>query len=231
MIIDEKSKEILKEKFEKELKREVEVYFFTDKNKEIPYEELISEHEHNHSEDLCHFCDFMRKFLSELVELSSQKIIVREFDINENQDEAKKYGIEKIPTFLIDPKKGYKIKYIGSPIGEEAWAFIDTIIQVSKDSSNLQKKTKDKLKELKKNVNIKVFVTPPCPYCPYQVFLVNNFAIENKNIEVECIDAFENQEIAEKYDVSAVPHTVINEKEILVGVQTEDKVLEAIIRD
>lgn len=227
MIIDEKSAEILKEKFGKEMKKTVEIYFFTSKDREIPFEDLVS-HTHEHKEDMCHFCDFMRKFLEELRELSSGKIVIKEFEIN--SEEAKKYNVDKIPTIIIDPARGLNIKYIGAPIGEEAWAFIDTIIQVSKDESKLSSKTKSELRKIDKKINIKVFVTPQCPYCPYQVFLVNNFAIENKNIEVECIDAIENGELADKYEVSAVPHTVINDKIVLIGVQNEEKILENLLK-
>jgi len=226
MIIDQESRKILEKKFENEMKRKVSIYFFTSKEKEIPFEELSSAQE---KEGFCMFCDFVRKFLDELKEISKEKIEVKEFELD--SEKGKEFNIERIPTILIDPENGYRIKYVGAPVGEEAWAFIDTIVQVSKDESNLSKQTKEAMKGFKKEAKIEVFVTPQCPYCPFQVFLANNLAIEAKgNIESVCIEALENPDLADKYNVSAVPHTVINEKTELIGVQSEQKMVEALLK-
>ncbi|MFZ8829986.1 MAG: thioredoxin family protein [Candidatus Aenigmatarchaeota archaeon] len=113
----------------------------------------------------------------------------------------------------------------------EAWAFIDTIIQVSKDESLLSENSKKKLKDLKEKREIITFVTPICPYCPYQVFLSNNLVIEAKGIITSiCIDALEFPELADKFEVSSVPHNVINGKTSSIGVQPEEKFVEDVIK-
>ncbi len=38
-------------------------------------------------------------------------------------EEAKRYKVDRVPTIFIGPKRGYNIKYTGSPIGQEAWAY------------------------------------------------------------------------------------------------------------
>lgn len=229
MIIDGESRKILHEKFKNEMKRNVVIYFFTSREKEIPLEKLLS-HEHEEREDLCRFCDFTRKFLKELEEISMGKITVKEFEVD--SEKGREFKVERVPTLFIDPENGYKIKYVGSPIGEETWAFIDTIILVSKEKSSLSNITKEMIKNMDKKANIKVFITPSCPYCPYQVIIANNFAIESKsNIESECINVLENSDLAEKYNITAVPYTLINEKIELVGVQSEQKMLESIFKD
>ena len=218
MLIDEESRRVLEEKFEKEMKRKVEAYYFVEKR------------EHENSHEHIHLDEIVDQFLQELSELSKGKIEIKKFELNSK--EAKEFGVDRSLTILIDPKNGYKICYIGSPLGEEAWAFIDTIVQVSKDESNISKKSKEKLKSLNKNVEILVFVTPQCPYCPYQVLLVNNIAIEKKDlIFVKCIEALENPDLADKFNVQAVPHTIINGKEELIGVQPEDRMIENILKE
>lgn len=212
MIIDENSAKILKEKFEKEMKREVKLKVFLDKEEKVEGSNK-----------------FIEEFLRELNELSEGKV---NFEIlTGNSEEAEKYGVSQTPTILIDPDNSYKLIYQGLPLGEEAWAFIDTIIQVSKDESLLSKKSKEKLKELSEEREVAVFVTPTCPYCPYQVFLANNVGIEKKGmVKVVCIDALEFPELAEKFEVSAVPHTIINGKTSSIGVQPEEKFVEDVIK-
>ena len=228
MIIDENSRNILKEKFKNELKREVELFFFTKKEEEIPFEQLQSHLHHNEENKHCHFCDFVRRFLKELEEISEGKIKFREFEVD--SEEGRKYSLERIPTVMIDPEKGYRIIYTGSPIGEESWAFIDTIIKVSKDESGLSLESKEKLKGIKGS-EIKVFVTPECPYCPYQVLLVNSIAIEAKGrVKSECIESLENPDLAEKYNVMAVPYTLLNGKKEVIGVQNEKEFIDTLLK-
>jgi thioredoxin reductase (NADPH) len=211
MVVDESSARLLKEKFNKEMKRNVKIKVFLGK------------------ERISGANKFLEEFLKDLKEISSGKI---EFEIfSENSEEAKKFDVNQTPSILIDPENSYKIIYLGVPLGEEAWAFIDTIIQVSKDESLLTKKSKEKLKELKEKRRIMIFVTPTCPYCPYQVLLANNLAIEAKTIITSvCVDALEFPELADKFEVTAVPHNVINEKTSSVGVQPEEKFVDDVIR-
>lgn len=211
MVVDESSARLLKEKFNKEMKRNVKIKVFLGK------------------ERISGANKFLEEFLKDLKEISSGKI---EFEIfSENSEEAKKFDVNQTPSILIDPENSYKIIYLGVPLGEEAWAFIDTIIQVSKDESLLTKKSKEKLKELKEKRRIMIFVTPTCPYCPYQVLLANNLAIEAKTIITSvCVDALEFPELADRFEVTAVPHNVINEKTSSVGVQPEEKFVDDVIR-
>jgi thioredoxin reductase (NADPH) len=212
MIIDEESSKILKKKFENEMRREVKLKAFLDEGRENKRSKYLVE-----------------EFLKELKEISEGRI---DFEIyQKDSEEAKKYGVDKTPTILIDPDNSYKIVYLGVPLGEEAWAFIQTIIQVSKNESSLTQTSKEKLRQLKEGREIMTFVTPKCPYCPYQVLLANNVAIEAKGIVKSiCIDALEFPELAEKFEVTAVPHTVINGKTSSIGVQPEEKFIDDVIR-
>jgi len=212
MIIDEESAKALKEKFANEMKREVKLKVFLDEEEKIGGSK-----------------QFIEQFLRELKEISEGKI---NFEIyKRDSEEAKKYGVDKAPTILIDPDNSYKIVYLGLPLGEEAWAFIDTIVQVSKDESLLTNKSKEKLNQLKEEREILVFVTPTCPYCPYQVLLANNVAIEARGkVKSVCIEVLEFPELADKFEVNAVPHNVINNVTSSVGVQPEEKFVDDVVR-
>jgi len=212
MIIDDESAKVLRERFKNEMKREVYLKVFFDEEERIEGSRK-----------------FLEEFLKELNELSGEKIKFEIFSLQ--SEEAKRYNVDQAPTILIDPEKLYKIVYLGLPLGEEAWAFIDTIVQVSKDESALKNRSKEKLKQLKEEREVMIFVTPTCPYCPYQVLLSNNIAIESRGlVKSICVDALEFPELADKFEVNAVPHNVINGKNSSVGVQPEDKFVEDIVK-
>jgi len=225
-LLDDKTRRTLAERFQNDLEEEVHLILFKG---------LGNEDYENWSERL----------LKELEELSD-KIKATVYNVLENTDLVEKYEIISTPTILISPEKGYKIRYAGSPMGYEAWSFIETIVAVSKGESGLGERAKEVLKEIaSKGIEVKasVFVTPSCPYCPQQVLTANKFAIEAKGLfTAECVEAQENIELATKFNVSGVPHTVIFAREDgewipkrddLVGLRPEDifaeEVLEAAV--
>lgn len=143
-----------------------------------------------------------------------------------------KLNLSTSPSILIGYDEGYRIIYNGAPLGHEASSFIDTICFVSAGDSGLSQKSKELLAKIDKPVNLQVFVTPTCPYCPKSVVLANQMAIASKGIvTAECVEAMENQELAHKFNVSGVPQQVINSDmgSITVGAQQEkDFVMQAV---
>ncbi|MHA1754900.1 MAG: hypothetical protein ACTSYR_05240 [Candidatus Odinarchaeia archaeon] len=79
-------------------------------------------------------------------------------------DLAKRFSVDKIPAMVVSSRKDYGIRFFTVPSGYEFIPFIDTVIYVSRGDSKLATVTKRRLRELKKNVVIKVFVLLTCPY-------------------------------------------------------------------
>ncbi|MEX0622129.1 MAG: thioredoxin [Candidatus Woykebacteria bacterium] len=51
--------------------------------------------------DWCGPCVVMKPVIDELEKELSEKIEVKKIDVDENQEEASKYGVMSIPTYLI----------------------------------------------------------------------------------------------------------------------------------
>lgn len=172
------------------------------------------------------FNDLAIQISKELAELTD-KIETRLHDIGGKASEQ--YKVSRSPTILIDPKY-YQIRYTGAPAGEEMRSFIQSITMVSTDNSSLSKSSKEKLATLKEKRHIKVFVTPTCPYCPQQALYAMAAAIEKKDmISAEVVETFENQDLAQKYNVTSVPQTMIDGKVIGIGLQSEDKFISGLL--
>ena len=208
MIFDDKTRQQIREKFDAELKDDVYIKLFSTN--------LILGN--NNSE----YIDFTKEFLNELSEMSGQ--IHLDFD-DMYGGEAKERGITVSPTVIIGYGNGwYPVQYFGAPAGYEAGSFIEAISMISRGDSALNASSREKLKNIDRDMLIETYVTPACPHCPKAVVLSNQIAIESGGkIVSRCIEAQEMMDRARMFNVSSVPQQVINEEKesITIGVQQE----------
>lgn len=213
-LLDEKIKEQVTEFFAG-LERPVKVLFFGSKQQN------------------CEYCDETSGLLNEIAELNDL-ITVDEYDVEENSDIAKQYNIDKVPMTVIASMNeneitDYGIRLSGIPAGHEFTTLINDLVMVSKGDSGLSQPIKDKLASLSKPISLQVFVTPTCPYCPQAVILAHQMAMESKHVTGEMVEAMEFAELSNKFSVSGVPHTIINDGSgEVVGAVPEIKLMDEI---
>lgn len=135
----------VKELFDKELDKPVEVLFFGRK------------------ED-CDYCDDTQKLVEEVTDISDKLTITR-YDLDEDSDISQRYNVKMAPGIVIAGQDGqeihdYGIRYAGIPSGHEFSSLINDLILVSARDSGLSEKTRQSLKGLNKPVHLQVFVTP-----------------------------------------------------------------------
>jgi len=162
----------------------------------------------------CEYCSDTVQLVSEVVDLS-EKLSLEIYDIDEHAGLAKQYKVDKTPGLVIvgldgDQILDYGIRFAGIPSGHEFSSLINTILLVSGRDSGLSDETRQALIRIDQPVQILVFVTPTCPYCPRAVVLAHQFAIESPMIEAEMVEAMEFPELSERFRVSGVPQTTIN---------------------
>jgi len=207
--VNDHIKLLLREIFEKELRDEVRLVFFT--------------------QDIeCEFCEETRELLQELASLS-KKIKVEIHDFMKDNDKAKEYGIDKIPAIAMIGSKDYGIRFYGLPSGYEFPVFIDDIVDISKGNSRLSEKAKVFLKSIDKPLHIQVFVTPTCPYCPRMVSIAHQMAMASDFIRADTVEIIEFPHLAQKYNVMSVPKTVINDTLEFIGALPEEQFLEKVL--
>lgn len=177
----------------------------------------------------CDYCKESRMLLTELAQLSNGKVKVQVYDFVRDNAKAQELKINKIPATVIMGDKPYGIRYFGIPSGYEFSSLIDDIIDVSNRATRLSNSTKEKLKQINKPVNIQVFVTPTCPYCPRAVRLAHQFAMESQLIEADMIESIEFPQLANKYEVMAVPKIVINDSISFEGALPEPQFLDQVL--
>jgi glutaredoxin-like protein len=179
----------------------------------------------------CQFCKETRELAEEVAALSD-KISVEVKDFLKADAEAKKLGVDKIPAIAVlgDGDKDYGIRFYGIPAGYEFMSLLESIEIVSKGESGLSANGKEKIKGLSKPVHLQVFVTPTCPYCPRAVVQAFRLAVESPNVTASMVEATEFPHLANKYQVSGVPHTVIGDSpQPMIGAYPEAAALDLIL--
>jgi len=189
-IIDETTKQELRSILSA-LTSPIKLIFFTQKN-------------------ACPACNEQQHLLEELTSLSD-KISLKVYDFVMHGDETRNYRIDKIPATAVIGKKDYGIRFYGLTAGYEFTSLIESIIMVSTEQSGLSTQLETLVRKINEPVHIQVLVTLTCPYCPRMVRVANQFTLVNDNIRADMVESSEFPQLVQKYDVSGVPKTIINE--------------------
>jgi glutaredoxin-like protein len=160
----------------------------------------------------CPFCSQARELMQDITSLSDGKITLEVYDFVADEDKVAKYKIDKIPAVVVEGQKDYGIRFYGIPAGYEFTSLINSITMVSKGQSGLTDETKETLKKLKNPVNIQVFITLTCPYCPKAVEMSHRVAVESDLVTAEMIESSEFPILVQKHNVMSVPRVIINDK-------------------
>jgi glutaredoxin-like protein len=178
----------------------------------------------------CMTCEGVYELLNTLVELSNGKLTFEEISTEENEEEAKKYNVSRIPVILFTDENDKEIiRYLAHPTGSEFVPFLNSIQYFSGVRPYYADQIITHLKKIKK-ANMKIFITPTCPYCPMTVPVLTLFSIVSKGkIKSEIIDVNLNPDIGNQYKVQGVPMTVINEKDVIHGMFTPQDLLDKLV--
>lgn len=183
----------------------------------------------------CDYCEDMLQLVTEVVDLSD-KLELNVYDIDADAEIANQYKIDKAPGLVVAGRDGdqildYGIRLSGIPSGHEFSTLIHDFVLVSGRDSGLSQQTREILKEVTAPVHLQVFVTPTCPYCPRAVVLAHQMALESPMIEAEMVEAMEFPELSDRFGVSGVPQTTINQGAgTVIGAVPEDHLLTEIKR-
>ncbi|MCA1945254.1 MAG: FAD-dependent oxidoreductase [Desulfovibrio sp.] len=164
--------------------------------------------------------DFLRKFVRDLARLDA-RIIPRYHTLD--SDRARELDITFSPTLCVAADK-FHLRYLGAPLGEEGRSFVQAIMLASSGQSLLSATSKQMLAQLDSPRQVRVFVNPGCPYCPGQVFNAFKAAVERPDlVRAECVDSAQHTALADEYNISSVPHTIINDALHLLGLEQEEQ--------
>lgn len=150
----------------------------------------------------------------------SSKIKFRKFDLD--HELAGKYNVDRSPTILFCPER-YNVRWLGAPVGEEGRTLVEALLLMGSGRSGLSAQSLRIINRIDTPREIKLFVSPTCPYCPQQAVNALKAAVEKPDlITLEIIDIQCYPDLADTYDAQSVPQTFANEILIAQGAQPEE---------
>ncbi len=182
------------------------------------------------SKSNCDYCNDTVALCNAVAELSDN-VSTQTLDIESNKDVAEKFNVKLTPTILVHSEtKEWPIRFNGIPGGHEFGSLIESIRLAGTENLNIPEDVAQKVKSINKPTNIKAFVTVSCPYCPPAVLTGFQFAMLNPEfITAEMVEASQFPDLSRQFQVSSVPHVVINDSISFVGSLAPDKYIEKIL--
>lgn len=208
-MLDEKLKEQIKKKFSSEMEGEVKLILFGE------------------GED-CTYCREYGELVEELASLSD-KLSFESFPFSANMHG--KYGVDTAPSLVIYSEEHETSAIFCGPPGSHFFVvLLEDIVDASRGAPNLPKDIIEKARSIDFPVNIRVFASQSCPYCPPAVKAAHDFSLINPKIKAQMIDGSLFPALRQKYRVMGVPKTIINDRIEFTGARPPSELLEQILR-
>ena len=175
----------------------------------------------------CEYCPQIVQLLDE-VAATSDLLSVDKYEIHSDTAKAKELNVEMAPAIAILGEKDYGLRFYGIPSGYEFSTLLHGIQRAASGTSELDDQTKYYLTGVNEPVELQVFVTPTCPYCPRAAVLAMEMAVENTYVKAEIVESSEFPDLANKFNVMGVPLSVVNGTERVEGAAPPQMIVDAI---
>ena len=179
----------------------------------------------------CPFCEETVRLAEELA-AASGRVRLEVHDLREEQAVAAAHGVERVPALVLLGADGRDpgIRFLGIPAGFELATVIQALALLASGEHGLRPATAEALAGLEREVRIRVFVTPTCPYCPRAALTAMRMAMGSDRVRAEVVEVSEFPDLGDRYGVYGVPKTVVDDAVELEGAAPEEVVLEAVLR-
>jgi len=157
----------------------------------------------------CDTCSDTEQILGELAELSDL-LKVEMYNPQVDTEQAETDGVEMVPAIVVSDGTHSRARFYGTPSGYEFSSLLTAIVDMGMEKPPVEESTAEFLEGLDEDLDIKVFVTPSCPYCPRSAVLGLRLAMASPRVTAQVVEANEFPDLSRQYSVQGVPRTVIN---------------------
>ena len=162
----------------------------------------------------CEACLPARQLVNEVARLS-ERVTVEEYNLVLDKEQAAEYGVDRAPATVVVGARDLGLRFYGIPSGHELTTLVDAVVLAGGGSpagGALAPETLAVLAVLDRPVDIKVFVTPTCRFCPQTASLAYRLAAASPHITTSVFEATEFPDLVQRYRVSGVPKTVVDDQ-------------------
>lgn len=148
-------------------------------------------------------------FYSELVELSSQ-LSLEAVDAAAEPEAPGDLGLESLPGAVLAGPSIDRIRFLGVPLGLQLPSLIDSLVDVSSGTADVDIDTRIKLSALPGPVLVRVFASASCPFCHAPARAAQKLAAAFPLVSAELICVEDCPELALRWRVRSVPTFLVD---------------------
>ena len=115
-------------------------------------------------------------------------------------------GAEAYPAIRI----GESIRYHAIPLNKELAPFLELLATAAKGAPKIDGSAGEALKRLRLPAQLRLYVTPHCPFCPEVVRRMTPMPLANERLRLSVIDGSLFPEMAEADEVRAAPTLILD---------------------
>ena len=160
----------------------------------------------------------------------SSRLTLETVDYYTNQVDARASGIARIPGITVGRNGDSRIRYFGMPAEWQLPVFVYALVQTAERSSPLKLETRRRIRRLREDVHIQVFVTPDSKHCPDTALFAIAMAAESSKVTTDVIDVGAFPNLIDLHKIRGVPATVINGRVSFMGAMSEQVLLKQVMR-
>ena len=176
----------------------------------------------------CATCEDTRKLVSALAEQAPAHLRLELVDVT--QDVPPEDVIDVPYLTLGRAGEDHRIRFLGLPAGFEFAMVVEAIERISSGAADLAPESIAALGALEEEVEVLVFTTPTCRYCPAAVSLANRLALASPHVTAVTVSANEFPRLSTAFGVQGVPRTVVNRRGAFVGAVPEPSFVDAVLQ-
>jgi alkyl hydroperoxide reductase subunit AhpF len=214
-----REQEYIRELFQESLTGPVKLEYFTQR----PAPVFIPGREE------CRFCEDVQRLLEELAALSG-KVSLRVLELAKAGEEAKRYGVERVPATVVRGVLNRPIVITGLPAGTLFTVLLDIIVGVSRGGTEMPAPVKKRLKRVRRDLSVQLFVTTDDPDGPEVARALAALAIENGHVRLQIVEIAAFEGLAQALGIESVPLTLIDGRVRLPGPVAPETLLDQIVK-
>ena len=178
----------------------------------------------------CDTCLQAEQMVDEIARLS-ERVTVEKYNLVLDRERAAEFNIDRAPAVAIVGAADHGLRYYGTPAGHELESMIDAILVAGGGAGDgLAPASLAAAAAVEQPLDIKVFVTTACTYCPQATGLAYRLAAASPHITASVIEATEFPDMVQRYRVSGVPKTVVDDRVELLGIHPEETFVREVLQ-
>ena len=177
----------------------------------------------------CDTCLPARQAVDQIASLSDQ-ITVEEHNFVLDTDEVTTHRIERVPAVAVVGDRDLGLRFYGVPGGYEMASIVDAVLLAATGDVGLSPESLAAIAVVDRPIDLKVFVTPTCAFCPQAVSMAYRLAAASDQITASAIEATAYPDLVRQYQVTGVPKTVVDGQIEILGAQPEEIFVREVLR-